>query len=283
MPLKRLLVCVDESDASRHALSAALDLAGTHGASLTAVAVAPPYQGDLRLVGISDIASVLRQPCDKALQFAKGEAAKRGLPLATLCEEGEPAQVIADLADSMRASLVVMGRRNTSTMGKLLLGSVTGRTIGFCNCDVLIVPTGASVNLRRLVLATDGSRFSAAAADKALALGRELDSLVEVVSVMDVPNEYLALAPRAATELAAATKGFINEVLDKAKAMGVAAKGKLLEGNAPEEILKFAEEGGTGTIVIASHGRTGLRRLLMGGVVEWIVAHSSLPIWITKG
>jgi len=283
MSLKRLLVSVDDSESSLHALRAALDLAGTHGASLTAVAVAPPYQGDLRLVGVGDIARVLRQPCEQALDNAKMEAALRGLHLAVVCEEGEPGQMIADLADSMRADLVVMGRRNTSTMGRLLLGSVTARTIGFSNTDVLIVPDGAAVNLRRLVLATDGSRFSLHAAQKALALGKELDSLVEVVSVMDVPNEYLALAPQAAQELAASTKGFIAEVMDLSRAAGVAAKSKLLEGNAPEEILKFAEEGGNGTIVIASHGRTGLRRLLMGGVVEWIVAHSTLPVWVTKG
>ncbi|KAF0233414.1 MAG: UspA domain-containing [Desulfovibrionaceae bacterium] len=282
MSLKRLLVSVDDSESSRHALKAALDLAGTHGASLTAVAVMPPYQGDLRLVGVSDIARVLRQPCEQALDNAKREAALRGLSLTTVCEEGEPGQMIADLADSMRADLVVMGRRNTSTMGRLLLGSVTARTIGFSSTDVLIVPDGAAVNLRRLVLATDGSRFSQHAAQKALALGRELDSMVEVVSVMDVPNEYLALAPQAAQELAASTKSFIAEVMDMARAASVAAKSKLLEGNAPEEILKYAEEGGSGTIVIASHGRTGLRRLLMGGVVEWIVAHSTLPVWVTK-
>jgi len=98
-----------------------------------------------------------------------------------------------------------------------------------------------------------------------------------------MPNEYLALAPQAATELAASSKAHLADVLDQAKAAGVAAKGKLLEGNAPEEILKYAEAAPPGVIVIASHGRTGLRRLLMGGVVEWIVAHSSMPIWITKG
>ena len=283
MSLKRLLVSMDDSEASRYALNAALDLAGAHGASLTAVAVVTPYQGDLRLVGVSDIAHVLRQPCEQALELARREAAARGLPLATSCEEGEPGEAIADLADSMRADLVVMGRRNTSTMGRLLLGSVTARTIGFSNTDVLIVPTGAPVNLRRLILATDGSRYALHAAEKALAIGRELNSLLEVVSVMDVPNEYLALAPKAAAELAGSTRGFIDQVLDMAKAMGVAAKGKLLEGKAAEEILKYAEEGGSGTIVIASHGRTGLRRLLMGGVVEWIVAHSGLPVWITKG
>ncbi|WP_243439766.1 universal stress protein [Fundidesulfovibrio soli] len=282
MAIRRLLVSVDESAPSTHALKAALDLAGTHGASLTAVAVAPPYEGDLRLVGVGDISRVLRQPCEQALDAAKREADLRGLPIATVCESGEPGEVIADLADSMRADLVVMGRRNTSTMGRLLLGSVTARTIGFSHTDVLIVPEGAAVNLRRLILATDGSRYSLAAAEKALALGKELDAIVEVVSVMDVPNEYLALAPQAAQELAISTKGFVAEVLEMAKARGVAAKGNVLEGNAPEEILNYAEEGGSGTIVIASHGRTGLRRLLMGGVVEWIVAHSGLPVWITK-
>uniref|UniRef100_A0A7C4AGC4 Universal stress protein n=1 Tax=Fundidesulfovibrio putealis TaxID=270496 RepID=A0A7C4AGC4_9BACT len=282
MSLKRLLACVDDSPASSHALNAALDLAGAHGAALTAVAVVPPYQGDLRLVGVGDIARVLRQPCEQALEHARGEAARRGLPISTACEEGEPGEAIADLADTLRADLVVMGRRNTSTMGRLLLGSVTARTIGFSRTDVLIVPEGATVNLRRLILATDGSLYSQQAAAKALDLARELDSVVEVVSVMDVPNEYLALAPQAATELGAATRGHIEAVLALARQAGVAAKGKLLEGNAPEEILRYAEAGWPGVIVIASHGRTGLRRLLMGGVVEWIVAHSGLPVWITK-
>jgi len=282
MKLKRLLVSVDESEPSLHALKSALDLAGTHGASVTAVAVVPPYQGDLRLVGISDISRVLRQPCEQALKTAEREAAQRGLPISTACEEGEPGEAIADLADSMRADVVIMGRRNTSAMGRLLLGSVTARTIGFSRTDVLIVPTGSSVNLRRLVLATDGSLYALAAAERAIALAAEVNAVLEVVSVMDLPNEYLALAPQAAQELAAATKTHVAQVLEMAKAAGVAAKGKVLEGNASEEIVKYAESGGTGVIVIASHGRTGLRRQLMGGVVEWIVANSNLPVWITK-
>lgn len=282
MPIRRLLVSVDESEPSRHALRAALDLAGTYGASVTAVAVVPPYAGDLRLVGVGDISRVLRQPCEQALQLAQREAAQRGLPLATACEEGEPGEAIAGLADSMGADLVVMGRRNTSAVGRLLLGSVTARTIGFSRTDVLIVPGGAPVNLRRLILATDGSRFAHHAAEKAIGLGRELDSLVEAVSVMDVPTEYLALAPQAAGEVAASARERLALLAEMARAAGVACKVKLLEGNASEEILKYAQEGGPGVLVMASHGRTGLRRLLMGGVVEWVVANASLPVWITK-
>ena len=283
MPFKRLLVCVDESDASRHALRAALDLAGTHGAALTAVAVMPPYQGDLSLVGVHDIARVLRQPCEQALEYARKEAAQRGLLLATTCEEGEPGEAIADLADSIRADFVVMGRRNTSTMGRLLLGSVTARTIGFAHSDVLIVPEGAPVNMRRLVLATDGSRFAMDAARKAMNLAWKLGSSLDVVSVIDIPNEYLAQAPQAAAELASSTRQFVDETVNMAQKLGVSAKGIMLEGNTSEAILEFAEKGGPGVVVIASHGRTGLRRLLMGGVVEGIVAHSNLPVWVTKG
>ncbi|GFK94597.1 Stress response protein NhaX [Fundidesulfovibrio magnetotacticus] len=283
MPFKRLLASVDESPASLHALRAALDLAGEHGAALTAVAVAPPYQGDLRLVGVSDIRGVLRKPCEQALEAAAGEAARRGLPLATTCEEGEPGQAIADLADSLSADLIVMGRRNTSTMGRLLLGSVTARTIGFSRADVLIVPEGAAVNLRRLVLATDGSRFALEAARKAMDLAWRLDSSLDVVTVVDLPNEYLALAPQASAELTAQARAVLNEAVSLAHALGVSARGTLLEGNAAEAILEHARQGGPGVLILASHGRTGLRRLLMGGVVEWIVAHTDMPVWITKG
>ena len=140
MPLKRLLVCVDMSQPSSHALGVALGLAKAENASLTALAVAPPYEGDLSLVGVHDLEAVMRQPCEQALDMARKAASANGMDIKTLCEKGDPGQVIADTAEGLNADLVVMGIRNTSAVGRMLLGSVTARAVGLSHVDVLLVP-----------------------------------------------------------------------------------------------------------------------------------------------
>ncbi len=280
MSIKRLLVCIDVSEASQHAMNVALDLAKTENASLTALAVSPPYEGDLSLVGVHDLDRVMRESCDRALGQARSMASAKGVTVKTLCEKGDPGQVIADMAEGENADLVIMGIRNTSPMGRMLLGSVTARAVGLSRVDVLLVPHGAPLNLRRLVLATDGSRFSLQAAGKAVAMAKEHGGAIEALCVLDTPNEYLALAPQAAQELAESSRRNVDEVVALAQSAGVPAKGSVAEGDAAGEILAYAQQGGAGTVVIGSHGRTGLRRLLMGGVVEKVVCLSPLPVWI---
>jgi nucleotide-binding universal stress UspA family protein len=57
---------------------------------------------------------------------------------------------------------------------------------------------------------------------------------------------------------------------------------RLVEGDAPTEILRLAEEIRGDLIVMGTHGRTGLGRLLMGSVVEQVVRKASCPVLTVK-
>jgi nucleotide-binding universal stress UspA family protein len=57
----------------------------------------------------------------------------------------------------------------------------------------------------------------------------------------------------------------------------------VVEGNAAPEILRVAEESHCDVIVLGTHGRTGLARLLLGSVAEQVVRRASCPVLMVKG
>ena len=56
----------------------------------------------------------------------------------------------------------------------------------------------------------------------------------------------------------------------------------LIEGNAAREILRVAEEHHCSLIVLGTHGRTGLSRVLLGSVAEEVIRHSRIPVLTVK-
>jgi len=63
---------------------------------------------------------------------------------------------------------------------------------------------------------------------------------------------------------------------------GVTVETVLIEGGAPREILNVAEEQHVDLIVLGTHGRTGVARVLLGSVAENVVRHSSIPVLTLK-
>ena len=104
----KILVAVDGSEASLHALRETFGLTRTW---ITVVSVIPPYEGDLRLVGVRNIQALMREPCEIALAKAKNMAEAEGAFIKTVCEVGEPHKSIADLAEGENCDLIVMGVR----------------------------------------------------------------------------------------------------------------------------------------------------------------------------
>jgi len=137
---KKILVAVDGSESSLHALKGACRLAIFEKCWITAVAVVPPYEGDLSLVGVKNVLAAMRQPFELGLSAAKEIAQQEGALVRPVLEEGEPDRTITDLADAEDFDLIVMGRKGKHGIEKALIGSVTARVIGHSQKDVLIVP-----------------------------------------------------------------------------------------------------------------------------------------------
>jgi len=162
------------------------------------------------------------------------------------------------------------------------VGRVTARVIGHSQRDVLVVPNGTTVGWKTIVLATDGSRYSMLAADRAIEFAKSYGGSLKVLSVVDVPTEFYAEAPQAVDDLVRQAKGYVADVKKRSEAEGVAAETFVGEAEAYQAITKLAAEQKADMIVIGSHGRTGLRRLLMGSVAETVIGYAPCPVLVVK-
>jgi len=279
---RKILVAVDSSDSSRNALHQAFKLANEEKCWITVTSVVPPYDGEIELVGVRDIRAALRKPCEDALAEVQTIAKTERMLIKTVCEEGEVHERIVDLADAENCDVIVMGRRGLHRIERSLVGSVTARVIGHTQRDVLVVPNNTVIGWKTIVLATDGSKHSTVATERAIAFAQSYGGELKVVSVVDVPSEFYAEAPQAVEELVRKAKGFVADIKKQAEASGVKAETFVGESEAFEAITKLAKDQAADMIVIGSHGRTGLRRLLMGSVAEKVIGYAPCPVLVVK-
>ncbi|TAL28702.1 MAG: universal stress protein, partial [Nitrospirae bacterium] len=231
----------------------------------------------------SDIHAALRRTGKEILSRANEIAKKENALIKTVLEEGESSEKLAALAESENCGIIVMGRRGASRFERSLIGSVAARVIGHADKDVLVVPSGTVTGWKNILLATDGSKYSKAASEKAIDFARSYGGVLKVISVVDVPAEFYAEAPKAVEDMTRMAKEFVADVKKKAEASGIKASTFVGEGEAYTVITELARNEKADVIFVGSHGRTGLKKLLMGSVTEGVVGHAPCPVLIVKG
>jgi len=265
-----------------HALKESLKLAVFEKCWITVVSVAPDYNGDLSTTAIGNIRKALSEPSEQALAAADEMARNERALIKTVCEQGEPYERIVDISDAENADLIVMGRSGKGAVEKALMGSVTARVIGYSQKDVLVVPSGAEVGWKSILLATDGSKYSGAAAVRATDFAKSYDGALTALSVVDVPDEFYAEAPDVVEGMIAKAKKYAADAKSKAEANGVRSDALAREGDSANLITSTAKDINADVIVMSSHGRTGLRRLLMGSVTAKVIGRSACPVLVVK-
>ncbi len=143
------------------------------------------------------------------------------------------------------------------------------------------------MNAKRILFPTDFSQYNAAALEFASTLAAESKARLDIVHVDELSDLNAALGEAAyiyAQSTDCATRRANHERLAKVvpTIAGVAFEHHCLTGSPVAEILRFAEEENVDLIVMASHGRTGLSRLLMGSVAEAVVRRANCPVLIVK-
>jgi nucleotide-binding universal stress UspA family protein len=145
---------------------------------------------------------------------------------------------------------------------------------------------------KKILVPTDGSAPAARAIKQAVRLAREQDAEIVGFYVgppwsMPVYGEYLP--PEVLSEevhvraVKDAADRYLREVRNAAAAAGVKTRCYHVLGEHPhEEILKAARQNHCDLIVIASHGRRGLSRLLLGSETSKVLARSRLPVMVCR-
>jgi nucleotide-binding universal stress UspA family protein len=279
---RKILVAIDGSESSKNALRESFKLATNEQSWITVVSVAPPYEGDLALMAIGNIQKAIKEPCEKALVEAEKIAKAERVMIKTVCVEGKPYERIIDLAEAENCDLIILGRKGMSRVERVLMGSVAARVIGYSPKDILVVPEDTKIGWKIILVSTDGSRYSKAATNKAIDFAKSYGGEIKAVSVVDVTEEFLARAPGAVEELVRKAKNFVDDIREKADVQGVKAETFVREGEPYKIITTLAKEYKSNVIVMGSHGRTGLKRLLMGSTAEKVIGYAPCPVLVVK-
>lgn len=132
-----------------------------------------------------------------------------------------------------------------------------------------------------LAIAVDASLPSLHAAKVGGELGRALDAEVVLIAVVDRTKAIGDIdAGIGIEEAMMVLRTEAEHALDHARnVLGtIAVRTLLIEGEPKHNILRAAEHVGAHAIVVGTHGRKGIARLLEGSIAEYIVRHSSIPV-----
>ena len=89
-------------------------------------------------------------------------------------------------------------------------------------------------------------------------------------------------SPEQIAEDEAKVKKYLEKKAKSLKEMGIDTQCTVVSGDPGSMIIDYAEKNGIDLIAIATHGRSGLRRIIYGSVAEYVIKHSKLPILLIK-
>lgn len=267
--LEKLLVATDRSSFSEGAVREAIHFAKQCSSSLYIVSIMetnPEYE--------TMSANVFKKEEDEAiehLESLKKRVSQEGLSCqTTLLHGNDPYRLIVAAAAEKNVDMIIIGRRGRTGLMKVLMGSVTAKVIGQAPCKVLVVPKAARIEYKKLLLATDGSENSIAAASEALGIAKRYGSNIIAVSVANLDREL---------ENAKADVGRLVEIAQKD---GMPVEALTPVGNPADIIVETAGGRAVDLIVMGSYGKTGLRKLLLGSTTERVIGHAACAVLVAK-
>jgi nucleotide-binding universal stress UspA family protein len=272
--IKKILVPVDFSEASKKAVNYGLSLALQFDARLVLAHVAP-YEPQAYDEAKMQLLELIPAECREVLNFE------------IIVKGGDVRGEILGIVTDKDIDLIVMGSRGRGYFERLLLGSVTERmlrklpipvlTVAHLDPDKEIHKPGA-VPLERIVYATDLSEGTEDGLLFSLRLARGLDAALTVVHVLD-PVNYSLLGGEAATLDPRGTaeeqlRHLVNAVSDGT----VPIDSVIVEGTPYERINHLAGECSADLIVINLQGKGRLERTLLGTTAERVVRTATVPV-----
>ena len=135
---------------------------------------------------------------------------------------------------------------------------------------------------KNIVLAFDGSKFSNKALQEAINIAQSSGGSLLILSIVDITDEFESEAPGLTDKMTERLLKHAQKALGKAVAAKVKAKVEVHVGDAYEMIVDISKKKKADLIVMGSHGRTGLTRLLMGSVTSRVIGHAPCAVLVVK-
>lgn len=299
--IRSIMMPLDGSAFGEYALSLGLGIARRAGASVRLVHVCEPQPRSRLFEG-----APREQPAEAEArasrylsQMAAFLSAEWEVPVTTAVLSGPAAEMLRAEAEARSIDLVVLTSHGHGPLTRAWLGSVAHALARTLPMPLLIARPRAEATdllehvaeppLQRVLLPLDGSPLAEAGLAPALALGGLMGAQYTLVQAIDPP--VLGYAPAAYVggldqqileQLRAAGQEYLNKTATRLREQGAQVSTELVYGPPALAITDYAREHAFDLIAMATHGRTGAARLLLGSVAEQVLQGTNLPVLLYR-
>jgi nucleotide-binding universal stress UspA family protein len=293
MRARKILCPIDFSATSQQALRTAIWLANDSAAELVvahawhmpASAYAP------EVMWSTDLIAQLRDDAEHELVATVAEARGQGARhISPLFLTGVPwDRVVYTLEGDAEYDLAVVGSRGRSALAQVVLGSVAENILRHAPCSILVVPPDRTAGpFEHSLCPIDFSASSRYAAELAISVMRPEGRGITLAHVVELPTLLREHGDRALTDPTSGTSRGAAELLDRWASelrteLGATIATHTEVGRPTERILAMLDaDPSYDLVVMGNRGRGGVRRLLLGSVVEQVVRHAHKPVLVAR-
>ena len=298
--IKNVLLPLDGSPLAEGALPFAALLTRGLGASLTLVRVPDPIvaptPGMEAVTPLALCSPEARAAADDYLKKMAAQEALSGLALTLLTPDPPVVAGVMEATRQSAADLLVMTSHGYSGLKRFILGSVTDELVRHADCDVVVVPAGSRAKpaIGRIAVPLDGSALAEAGLARAVQVARALGADLHLLQIPQVPIQPVGHAapgagldwvPELVAEATREGQAYLEAKAAELRAQGVTVTAQQealgIDGVAGG-ILDAARQQQADLLLLTSHGRGGLRRLVLGSVTDAILRKADLPVWVVR-
>ncbi len=296
-----ILVPVDGSPFAEQALPLALSLARRSRATVDLLLVhVPQVIGEELTANRENLDHDLHQSEQKYLGELRARLIKGGLRVQIHHPRGEVIDKIEEAATERDVDMVVLATHGRGPLSRFWLGSVADGVMRQLSVPLLMVRPHERVHdlewdhsFRHILIPLDGSPLAEIALTPALSVGRAMHSTYTLLRVVSAPLMSLstqsghrptasANSPEVA-QAEAQARDYLEGVAARLRSEGLQVQTAISIRDKPVAgILDTAESLGCDLIALATHGRGGLQRLLMGSVADKVVRGAAIPVLVYR-
>jgi nucleotide-binding universal stress UspA family protein len=217
-------------------------------------------------------------------RLAKACAALRAADVNAHLElrHGLPAEEILRAARERSVDLIAMSTHGRGGVVRMIAGSVAEEVLRKTELPILVTRPNVMVHeWKRIVVALDGSERSESILPEAVRLARKLNAEIDVLRVA-MPTVAAGAGETPIVIPPEDPMPYLKSVVRGLEKEGIPARAVGLEGRAAPAILSHLQDSGASLLCMATHGRSGLARILLGSVAEEVVRKAPCPVLLRR-
>lgn len=301
---RNILVPLDGSDFAERALPLALSIARRSGGRLRLLTVHVPVAAldtePAHTPATATLEAPAREAAERYLDGVLARVRATGPEAAGEVRVGAVERVILAAAEEHGCDLIVMATHGRGGVKRLWLGSIADRVIRSAERPVLLVPgseeappvdLGSAPPIRAIIIPLDGSELAEEALAPATALGELMGAgyilFRAVPPPLTVGSPYMAESAEVDPDLHERQRADARRYLEGVAGRLGRVTGRVTvtlseEPGVAEPLLRLAESERDAIVVMTTHGRGAVKRLLLGSVADKVVRATTRPVLLVR-